>query len=174
MNMYQNVTPVCCAPYFMSLIALPIYWVLWPSLCLTCLMHWPTYSITISSAAMGSRANRPQSWMWLRQKRILFLRNWNTGISSVTKASCRLQRDTLNSTVCLGTDEWLTDLKLVKPEQVTVTAEGGEQTALFRPELRPRPQGRVRLAWKTYPLQKLNIVHYQSSQLSGMAYINMG
>lgn len=26
-------------------------------------MFWPTYSMTISSAAMGSIANRPQSWM---------------------------------------------------------------------------------------------------------------
>lgn len=43
---------------------------------LTCLMIWPTYSITISSAAIGSIANRPQSWIWLRLKRILFLRNW--------------------------------------------------------------------------------------------------
>lgn len=44
--------------------------------CLTCLMIWPTYSITISSAAIGSIANRPHSWMWLRLKRILFFRNW--------------------------------------------------------------------------------------------------
>lgn len=41
----------------------------------TCLMFWPTYSITISSAAMGSMANRPHSWILLRPKRSFFLRN---------------------------------------------------------------------------------------------------
>lgn len=42
---------------------------------LTCLMFCPTYSITISSAAMGSMANRPQSWMCDLQNLIFFLRN---------------------------------------------------------------------------------------------------
>lgn len=53
-------------------LALSVLYV-WP----TCLMICPTYSITISSAAIGSIANRPHSWMWLLLKRILFLRNWN-------------------------------------------------------------------------------------------------
>lgn len=39
------------------------------------LIIWPTYSITISSAAIGSSANRPQSWMRLRAKRSCFFRN---------------------------------------------------------------------------------------------------
>lgn len=42
---------------------------------LTCLMISPTYSITISSAAIGSIANRPHSWMRLGLKRVIFLRN---------------------------------------------------------------------------------------------------
>lgn len=41
----------------------------------TCLMFWPTYSMTISSAAIGSMANRPHSWILLRPKRSFFLRN---------------------------------------------------------------------------------------------------
>ena len=54
------------------------------SICLTCLMTWPTYSITISSAAIGSMANSPQSWMWLRLKRILFFRNWYKKLQRVS------------------------------------------------------------------------------------------
>lgn len=41
-------------------------------------MFWPTYSMTISSAAMGSMANRPHSWMRLRPKRSFFFRNYET------------------------------------------------------------------------------------------------
>lgn len=52
--------------------------------CLTCLMIWPTYSITISSAAIGSIANRPHSWIWLGLKRILFFRNWYTSWQNET------------------------------------------------------------------------------------------
>lgn len=46
---------------------------------LTCRMLWPTYSIIISSAAIGSSANSPQSWIRLLPKRSLFLRNCEEG-----------------------------------------------------------------------------------------------
>ena len=51
------------------------YGALWGAVGLTCRMFCPTYSMTISSAAMGSMANSPHSWMRLRPNLSRFLRN---------------------------------------------------------------------------------------------------
>ena len=67
----------------------------------TCLMFWPTYSMTISSAAMGSMANRPHSWILLRPKRSFFLRNCiktdnthcNKGLGKKIWGACRPYRN---------------------------------------------------------------------------------
>lgn len=53
----------------------------------TCLMFCPTYSMTISSAAMGSMANSPHSWIRLRPKRSFFLRNWGKGMGLLLDGS---------------------------------------------------------------------------------------
>lgn len=116
-------------------------------------MFWPTYSITISSAAMGSMANRPQSWMCDLQNRILFLRNYRK--TKQTRTSSRSAAN-IGATASVG---FLPDcaslyLQLVELQQVAVAGERGQQAALLRAALRSGPGGGVDLRRDAHALQE--------------------